>query len=64
MLAPRGEVAKRSQKSVPANITETRNSFEPLRSNEELEVRNVANQKANSGDNGQETFSSSSSSEG
>ena len=52
--------AKRSQKSVPANSTETRNSFEPPRNSEELEVRNVANQKTNSGDNDQQTPSSSS----
>ena len=51
--------AKRSQKSVPANSTETRNSFESPRNNEELEVRNVANQKANSGNNDQKTPSSS-----
>ena len=45
--------AKRTQKTVPANSTETRNTFEPLRNNVELEVRNVVNQKANSGDNDQ-----------
>ena len=45
--------AKRTQKTVPAISTETRNSFEPLRNNLELEVRNVVNQKANSGDNDQ-----------
>ena len=55
--------ANRNQKSVPANTTETRNNFEPLRNNVELEVRNVGNQKANSGDNGQQTSSSSSSSQ-
>ena len=55
--------AKRSQKSVPANSTKTRNSFEPLRHNVALEVRNVANQKANSVDNDQQTPSSSSSSQ-
>ena len=43
-----------------ANSTETRNNFEPLRNNVELEVRNVANQKASSGDNDQQTPSSSS----
>ena len=45
--------AKRTHKTVPANSTETRNRFEPLRKNVELEVRNVVNQKANSGDNHQ-----------
>ena len=54
--------AKRSQKSVPANSTETRNSFESLQNNIELEVRDVGKQKANSGDNDQQTPSSSSSS--
>ena len=52
--------AKRSQKPVRTNITETRNSFEPLRINEQVEVRNVVNQKVNSGDDGQGTSSSSS----
>ena len=54
--------AKLSQKSVPTNSTETRNSFKPLQSNIELEVRGIGNQKANSGDNDQQTPSSSSSS--
>ena len=54
--------AKRSQKSVPANSTQTRNSFEPLQNDIELEVRDVGKQKANTGDNDQQTPSSSSSS--
>ena len=54
--------AKRSQKSVPANSTQTRNSFEPLQNDIELKVRDVGKQKANTGDNDQQTPSSSSSS--
>ena len=50
---------KCSQKPV-LTITKTRNNFGPLRINEELEVRNVINQKVNSGDHGQGVYSSSS----
>ena len=60
----KNEQAKRSQKSVHANSTETRNNFEPLRHNVEIEVGNVANQKAHSGDNDQQTPWSLSSSQG
>ena len=53
--------AKRTQKSVRTNTTDTRNSFEPLRRiNEELKVTNGVNQQENSGVDGQRIPSCSS----
>ena len=58
---PRSTNAKHSQKSMPANIIQTRNGFEPLQVQIEDQIeRNVSNQNRNSAVTGHRTSPSSS----
>lgn len=56
---PRSANAKHSQKTMPANGFQTRNRFEPLRDDEQIQ-RNASNRKGNSDVQGHRTSSSSS----
>lgn len=56
---PRSANAKHSQKPIPANVTQTKNRFEPLRDQEQIQ-RNASNREVNSNVQGHKTFSSSS----
>ena len=58
---PRSTNAKHSQKTMPANIIQTRNGFEPLQVQIEDQIeRNVSNQNGNSAVTGHRTSPSSS----
>ena len=56
---PRSTNAKHRQKTMPTNIIQTRNGFEPLQVEDQIE-RNVSNQNGNSAVKGHRTSSSSS----